>query len=125
MKRPVSLGPSPGLTITSWPEWFSAPSSTIDLLVAPVHGFLTPEVKLADIDPNETGGLDKKEAGELLAQDVERIGALQEKLLAENQRALPVVLQGMDPSGKSGTISAVFRAVHPHGFEVTGFGAPS
>jgi PPK2 family polyphosphate:nucleotide phosphotransferase len=81
--------------------------------------------KLSDIDPNETGGLDKKKAAKLLEDERLRIADLQEKLYAENEQSLLVVLQGMDTSGKSGTINAVFTAVNPHGLEVTGFGPPS
>jgi PPK2 family polyphosphate:nucleotide phosphotransferase len=83
------------------------------------------KVKLADIDPNESGGLKKERGVALLEKERLRIAELQEKLYAENQRALLVVLQGMDTSGKSGATKAVFGGVNPLGLEVTGFGPPS
>jgi PPK2 family polyphosphate:nucleotide phosphotransferase len=83
------------------------------------------KVKLADLDPALTRGLDKQEAAARLAADRERIAELQEKLYAENQRALLVILQGTDTSGKDGTIKAVLTGVDPLGLEVTSFGKPS
>jgi PPK2 family polyphosphate:nucleotide phosphotransferase len=46
-------------------------------------------------------------------------------LWAEGERALLVVLQGMDTSGKDGTIRHVFCGVNPLGVRVTPFKAPS
>ena len=71
-------------------------------------------------------GFADKEAGRaLLASLQERIADLQDALYAEDQRALLVVLQGMDTAGKSGTIGRVFRRVHPQGMHVAAFKAPS
>ena len=83
------------------------------------------KVRLADIDPSETGGLKKEKGVELLEKERLRIADLQEKLYAESTRALLVVLQGMDTSGKSGATRAVFGGVNPLGLSVTGFGPPS
>jgi len=55
----------------------------------------------------------------------ERLGALQGALRAEGKRALLVVLQGRDTSGKDGTIKNVFESVDPQGCAVTNFGRPS
>ena len=57
--------------------------------------------------------------------NADRLGGLQERLWAERSRAVLVVLQGMDTSGKSGTIGHVFDAVNPQGVRVTGFKAPT
>jgi PPK2 family polyphosphate:nucleotide phosphotransferase len=81
--------------------------------------------RLADIDPGATKGLDKAEGARQLASDRARIGALQEGLYAEDRRALLVVLQGMDTSGKDGAVKAVFADVNPVGLEVTPFARPS
>lgn len=60
-----------------------------------------------------------------LATDAKVIDALQDKLWAERTRALLVVLQGIDTSGKDGTVRAVFGACGPLGVNVTPFGRPS
>ena len=84
------------------------------------------KVDLAAWDPDDDGGLEKgKRADKLLARDIERLFALQEKLYAEGRRALLVVLQAMDTGGKDGTIKHVFSGVNPTGCRVTSFKAPS
>jgi len=54
-----------------------------------------------------------------------RLSGLQERLYAEGTRALLLVLQGMDTSGKDGTISHVVRAVNPLGVRITSFRVPT
>ena len=54
-----------------------------------------------------------------------RLGAAQALLAAEGQRAVLVVLQGRDASGKDGTVRHVFSACNPLGLRVTAFAAPS
>ncbi len=49
----------------------------------------------------------------------------QEKLYAENARALLVVLQALDAAGKDSTIKHVMSGVNPAGCQVTSFKAPS
>ena len=83
-------------------------------------------VKLADIDPGGTAGLaDKAAAKERLLVDADAIDALQDRLFSERERALLVILQGMDTSGKDGTVKDVFRAAGPLGVSATSFGKPS
>jgi PPK2 family polyphosphate:nucleotide phosphotransferase len=82
--------------------------------------------KLADIDPRDTCGLKDKEAAKLAtAEDAEAINNLQDRLFAEGKRALLVVLQGMDTSGKDGTVRGVFNASGPLGVQVNPFKAPT
>ncbi|MBY0562836.1 MAG: polyphosphate kinase 2 family protein [Hyphomonadaceae bacterium] len=68
---------------------------------------------------------DKSEAEHATAADAEAIDALQDKLWAERKRALLVVLQGIDTSGKDGTVRGVFNRCGPLGVCVTSFGRPS
>ncbi|MEL7545268.1 MAG: polyphosphate kinase 2 family protein [Pseudomonadota bacterium] len=68
---------------------------------------------------------DKKMAGICLDQDAEEINGLQDKLYANRDRALLVVLQGMDTAGKSGVIRNVFADTSPLGLQVEAFKAPS
>jgi PPK2 family polyphosphate:nucleotide phosphotransferase len=54
-----------------------------------------------------------------------RIDELQDILYAEHQRAILIVLQGMDTSGKDGTVRHVFSEVDPLGVRVASFKAPT
>ena len=65
------------------------------------------------------------ELRELIDHETDRIAKLQRVLYADAQRALLIVLQGRDASGKDGTIRQVFSAVNPQGCQVTSFKAPS
>ena len=67
----------------------------------------------------------KVEAETSLKKDAAVINELKDMLYAEGQRSLLVILQGMDTSGKSGTIKAVFSETTPLGMEVKAFKAPS
>ncbi|MDJ0919555.1 MAG: polyphosphate kinase 2 family protein [Henriciella sp.] len=68
---------------------------------------------------------DKKEARVQLKKDAAAIDELQDKLYANRDRALLVLLQGMDTSGKSGVIRNVFAFTSPLGLQVEAFKAPS
>src|SRR5215210_1159175 len=83
-------------------------------------------VKLAQLDPADIVGIpNKKTAKEQVKQDAKIIDTLQDRLYAERTRALLVVLQGIDTSGKDGTIRKVFNRTSPLGMSVTAFGRPS
>src|SRR4051812_36865387 len=60
-----------------------------------------------------------------LAKESGRNADLQREFYAHGRRALLIVLQGRDASGKDGTIRSVFGAVNPQGCQVTSFKAPS
>jgi PPK2 family polyphosphate:nucleotide phosphotransferase len=71
-------------------------------------------------------GLEDKDDGHArLAELQARMFELQGRLWAEGQRALLLVLQGMDTSGKDGTIRRVFQGVNPQGMWIRAFGRPS
>jgi PPK2 family polyphosphate:nucleotide phosphotransferase len=82
-----------------------------------------------DLSARDTAGRgifeNKEEAETSLKKDAAVINELKDMLYAESQRSLLVVLQGMDTSGKSGTIKAVFAETTPLGMEVKAFKAPS
>jgi PPK2 family polyphosphate:nucleotide phosphotransferase len=81
---------------------------------------------LASRDPRAANGLaDKELAKAQAAEDAAAIDGLQDRLYAEGKRALLVVLQGIDCSGKDGTVRAVFNASGPIGVRVTPFKAPT
>jgi len=82
---------------------------------------------LARRDPADTAGLliDESEAKEILAAGVQRLSHLQQRLYADGRWAVMCLFQGMDASGKDGTISHVMSGVNPQGVEVTSLKAPS
>ena len=81
---------------------------------------------LAAHDPRDSSAFDDKEkAKEQLAVDAVAIDGLQDRLFAEGKQALLVVLQGIDCSGKDGTVRAVFNPSGPLGVTVKSFGVPS
>jgi PPK2 family polyphosphate:nucleotide phosphotransferase len=83
-------------------------------------------VRLGDLDPRATpDDLNKDAAKQQTMEDALAIDSLQERLYAEGRRALLIVLQGVDTSGKDGTIRAVFNSAGPLGVRVTSFKAPS
>lgn len=83
-------------------------------------------VRLADHAPDESGGFATKRKARSALKDVTRsLTKLQYLLYAENKRGLLIVLQGMDASGKDGTIRRVMRGVNPQGTRVTSFKKPS
>jgi PPK2 family polyphosphate:nucleotide phosphotransferase len=86
----------------------------------PKRGF-----RLADRDPADHAGLTKAQARSQRKADLERMPELQDRLYAEGKRALLVVLQGLDASGKDGTIKHVMSGVNPQSVSVTSFKQPS
>lgn len=82
-------------------------------------------IRLADYDPNDTAEYDKDSAKKVLKRNTKRLLELQEVLWAEGKHAVLIVLQGMDASGKDGTIEHVFHGVNPQGCHVTGFKVPT
>ncbi len=82
-------------------------------------------MKLGKIDPGDTAGLDKPEGEKAIDLNLKGLDPLQELLYAEHKHSLLVVLQGMDSSGKDGTIRRVFEGVNPQGVRVAHFGKPS
>jgi PPK2 family polyphosphate:nucleotide phosphotransferase len=83
------------------------------------------KVSLADYDTRANGGLTKEEAEPLLARLNERLRDMQETMYAAQQHAVLVVLQGMDTSGKDGTVKNVFGGVNPQGCIVVSFKRPT
>jgi PPK2 family polyphosphate:nucleotide phosphotransferase len=94
-----------------------------DLLRArPVDG----EIQLAGFDPRATPGVpSRKKAEDELAADAARLATLQEMLYANGDRSVLLVLQGLDTSGKDGTIKHVIGAMNPVGVRITSFKVPT
>ena len=83
-------------------------------------------LKLNDFDPDDTAGFDKGDKADAhLKRNISRMEDLQYRLYAEGRRALLIVLQGMDASGKDGTVRHVMSGLDPQGCRVTSFKVPS
>jgi len=88
------------------------------------------QLNLDTCDPDDTGEYKKTDQGKekakaITVQSIGRLEELQERLYANGTRSVLIVLQGMDTSGKDGTIKSVMSGVNPQGCKVVSFKAPS
>ncbi|MCR8671773.1 PPK2 family polyphosphate kinase [Agrococcus sp. HG114] len=92
---------------------------------------ITGAADLARIDPRSTPGFvgDKRAGQQALADGAERLAALQERLFASStaggDRAVLLLVQGMDTAGKGGIMRHVVGQVDPQGVRIKAFKAPS
>jgi PPK2 family polyphosphate:nucleotide phosphotransferase len=81
---------------------------------------------LSAVNPADTFQIgDKKKAGKDLVTIHQRLQVLQEKLYAQSEKALLIVLQAIDTGGKDSTIRRVFGTLNPQGVRVISFKVPS
>src|SRR3954453_9743111 len=82
---------------------------------------------LANIDARDNEGIPfpRAETEAATALDIKKIRRLQEILYAQAACALLVVLQGLDTSGKDGTIRKVFGRIPPLGITAINFKKPT
>ena len=82
---------------------------------------------LADFDPGAKpfSAGSKQAYRERLAGYAAKLDERQERLHAQRRERVLLVLQGMDTSGKDGTIRAVFHEVDPLGLRIATFRAPT
>jgi len=82
--------------------------------------------RMADVDPASTPGLkSRKHLTRDRDKDRAALFSLQERMYAEHKRSILLVLQGMDTSGKDGTITHVIGGLNPQGVWITTFKAPT
>ena len=81
--------------------------------------------RLSDFDPDEHEGLDRQTAEAETRRHCEALDDLAYRLFAESRRSVVLVLQGIDTSGKDGTIRMVASGVSPQCLDVASFKAPS
>jgi PPK2 family polyphosphate:nucleotide phosphotransferase len=67
----------------------------------------------------------KEQERELTVKLTDQIAVLQEMLYAQRKHKVLLVLQGMDTSGKDGTVRALFSQINPMGLRSVGFKAPT
>ena len=83
------------------------------------------QVSLADVDPGDHLGVKRRKIAAAREKYGPELLDLQERLFAEKKQAILIVLQGLDTSGKDGTVRHVMTAMNPQGVHVRPFMAPS
>jgi PPK2 family polyphosphate:nucleotide phosphotransferase len=83
--------------------------------------------RLSDYDPDDSEGLtkDKSEAKAMLAEGVDLLVGLQEKLYADDRWSVLIILQAMDAAGKDSVVEHVMSGLNPQGVQVHSFKQPS
>ena len=95
-------------------------------LIEPLRVAPGSTVKLSrDHDPGYTGRVSRPQADALLAEGVELLAEYQDRLAAQDIFGVLLILQGLDASGKDGTIKHVMSGVNPQAVEVRSFKQPS
>ncbi len=82
--------------------------------------------ELADYRTNDKAHLDsKKDARKDLKKNIKKLAKLQDKLYAQDNYAILIIIQAMDTAGKDGAIKHVMSGLNPQGTQVHSFKAPS
>lgn len=82
-------------------------------------------ISLHDIDTRAPGDFHKEDTRKATKKIAREIGELQTTLQAEGKHALLVVLQGMDASGKNGSMKAAFTYCNRVGVKAYSFKKPT
>lgn len=83
------------------------------------------KIILADIPTRAPEALAKKEVEKITKERVKRIAELHRQMIAGKKHSLLVVLQGMDSSGKDGTMRNIFGPMAPYGLRVAAWKKPT
>jgi PPK2 family polyphosphate:nucleotide phosphotransferase len=81
--------------------------------------------KLKQCDPGDTLGWHKEAAAAELEHVKLKLDTLQQRLAAEGERSVLLVLQARDAAGKDGTVRAILSGLNPAGVRVTSFKVPA
>ncbi len=81
--------------------------------------------KYLNISTKAPASFDKEKTKEKTAELILKLRNLQAVLYAESKRSILIILQGIDASGKDGTVKHVFSGVNPMGCLVHSFKAPT
>lgn len=73
----------------------------------------------------DSNGLAKKSLKSDFEEISENLADLQELIFAESKHKVLIILQGLDTSGKDGTVKHVFAATNPQGLRVVSFKRPT
>jgi PPK2 family polyphosphate:nucleotide phosphotransferase len=86
---------------------------------------ITGKIKLKHFDPDYCGGRDKAETKVKTEELGRKLGEMQQLLYANANHAVLLIFQGMDASGKDGSVRSVLQYVNPAGVETANFKVPS
>ena len=93
------------------------------MILKPIDG--SKKIKLSQIDTDSKGGLTEEKAEEITAKTGLQLRGLGEMLYAAHTTPVLIVLQGMDTSGKDGTIRHVMGFLNPQNCNVASFKVPT
>ncbi|HTA28637.1 MAG TPA: PPK2 family polyphosphate kinase [Bacteroidia bacterium] len=82
-------------------------------------------INLSKISTESDKSIDRKAIEKETEDLYKQMAPLQNLLYAEKKHSLLIILQGMDASGKDGTVKHVFSSMNPMGIEVTAFKEPT
>ena len=83
------------------------------------------KVHLEELQTAEHAGLERDQAESLLAGAGAELAELQELLYGAGKQSVLIVLQGLDTSGKDGTVRRAFTWLNPQACRVFSFKAPT
>ena len=86
---------------------------------------ITGRIKLRHFDPDYCDQREKAGTKERTEELGRKIGDLQQLLYANSSHAVLLIFQGMDASGKDGSVRSVLHYVNPAGVETANFKVPS
>jgi len=84
-----------------------------------------PRINLIDLSADQTKWVNEKKALKKLTKQQSKLFELQSRLWAEQKRSVLIAMQGMDTSGKDGTVKHVMTGLNPGGVDVHSFKAPT
>ncbi|TGK37750.1 PPK2 family polyphosphate kinase [Leptospira andrefontaineae] len=82
-------------------------------------------IELSEYSTEPDKDLSKEKAEELRLKELERIEELQIRLFAGKKKSLLIILQGVDASGKDGSVKKLFSALNPLGCTCKAWKAPT
>ena len=83
------------------------------------------KIKLKRFDPAYCGRREKAETKAKTEEIGRHIGDMQQLLYANSRHSVLLIFQGMDASGKDGSVRSVLQYVNPAGVETANFKVPS
>jgi len=81
--------------------------------------------QIAKIDPADTSGLEKDESDAKLESITKELSELADLLFFAGKHPLLIVLQGMDTSGKDGTIRFLLQHINAQSMDIVSFKVPT